>query len=45
MHCVKACGSGMSSRHEVGEITTRPSYTVTAKTKPWPSQMGSRADR
>jgi hypothetical protein len=44
-HCVKACGSGISSRHEVGEITTRPSYTVTANTNPCPSWMGRSADR
>jgi hypothetical protein len=44
-HCVKACGSGISSRQDVGDSTTRPSYCVTANTSAAPSEMGSRAEK
>jgi hypothetical protein len=44
-HCVKVCGSGISSRQDVGDTTMRPSYRVTAKTRPMPSEIGRIAEK
>ena len=45
MNCANTAGSGISSRQEVGEITMRPSYRVTAKTSPMPSLTGRIAEK
>jgi hypothetical protein len=45
MHCVKASGSGISSRHEVGETISLPSQRLSAITSPMPSATGSKAEK
>jgi len=44
-HWAKTSGSGISSRHEVGEMMSRPSWLVTAKTRPMPSAIGMMAEK
>ena len=45
MHWVKASGSGISSRQEVGETISLPSQRLSAITSPMPSATGSRAEK
>ena len=44
-HWANTSGSGISSRHEVGEMISRPSWLVTANTSPMPSAMGMMAEK